>query len=191
MSFHTTIARLREASYAAPAAGENPDTCRVGRQDLRATLHLIDRLDADLQRAAQASAPVAGEAVAWRVTHPRCPKPRWLDAAREPAPSLDEVKQQDACLALELAYAAPQASEAVRNAALEEAAALVGGQLWGNASESVSALIARHIRTMKTQAEKDGAQSPANRRERRASVESKGGALSSPSQPGKDGGGCA
>ncbi|WP_454703415.1 hypothetical protein [Achromobacter pestifer] len=59
MSFHTTIARLREASYAAPAAGENPDTCRVGRQDLRTTLHLIDRLDADLQRAALASAPVA------------------------------------------------------------------------------------------------------------------------------------
>ncbi|MDT4824326.1 hypothetical protein FQZ97_575730 [compost metagenome] len=50
MSFHTTIARLREASFAAPAAGENPNTCRVGRQDLRTALHLIDRLDADLRR---------------------------------------------------------------------------------------------------------------------------------------------
>ncbi|ADP15360.1 hypothetical protein [Achromobacter xylosoxidans] len=49
MSFHTTIARLREASYAAPAAGEDPNTCRVGRQDLRTTLHLMDRLDADVR----------------------------------------------------------------------------------------------------------------------------------------------
>lgn len=51
MSFHTTIARLREASFAAPAAGENPNTCRVGRQDLRTALHVIDRLDADLRQA--------------------------------------------------------------------------------------------------------------------------------------------
>lgn len=49
MSFHTTIARLREASYSAPAAGEDPNTCRVRRQDLRESLHLIDRLDADLR----------------------------------------------------------------------------------------------------------------------------------------------
>lgn len=65
--------------------------------------------------AALASAPVAGEAVAWRVTHPSFPKPRWQDAAREPIPCQDEVKQQDPALVLELAYAAPQASEAVRN----------------------------------------------------------------------------
>lgn len=51
MSFHTTIARLREASYAAPAAGENPNTCRVRREDLRTALHVIDRLDADLRQA--------------------------------------------------------------------------------------------------------------------------------------------
>lgn len=51
MSFHTTIARLREASFAAPVAGENPNTCRVGRQDLRTALHVIDRLDADLRQA--------------------------------------------------------------------------------------------------------------------------------------------
>lgn len=59
MSFHTTIARLREASFAAPVAGENPNTCRVGRQDLRTALHLIDRLDADLR---QAGAVVQGAA---------------------------------------------------------------------------------------------------------------------------------
>jgi hypothetical protein len=59
------------------------------------------------------SAPVAREVVAWRVTHPRWPQTGWRDASRESAPSLNEVKQQDADLALELAYAAPQASEAV------------------------------------------------------------------------------
>lgn len=51
MSFQTTIARLREASYAPAAAGENPSTCRVDRQDLRTALHVIDRLDADLRHA--------------------------------------------------------------------------------------------------------------------------------------------
>lgn len=77
MSFHTTIARLREASYAAPLASENPNTCRVGRQDLRTALHIIERLDADLRQAGTlvhgavdaaaqpASAAIAGEAQAW------------------------------------------------------------------------------------------------------------------------------
>lgn len=64
-------------------------------------------------RAALASAPVAGEAVAWRVTHPRSPKPGWEDAAREQPPTLENVKQQDPDLVLELSYAAPQASEGV------------------------------------------------------------------------------
>ncbi|EFV84107.1 hypothetical protein HMPREF0005_02849 [Achromobacter xylosoxidans C54] len=54
-------------------------------------------------------APVAGEAVAWRVTHPRSPKPGWEDATREQPPTLENVKQQDPDLVLELAYAAPQA----------------------------------------------------------------------------------
>lgn len=49
MSFQTSIARLREGAYAPPAAGENPNTCRVNRQDLRTALHVIDRLDADLR----------------------------------------------------------------------------------------------------------------------------------------------
>lgn len=51
MTFQTTIARLREASYAPATAGENPSTCRVDRQDLRTALHVIDRLDADLRHA--------------------------------------------------------------------------------------------------------------------------------------------
>ncbi len=68
------------------------------------------------RRAALASAPVAGEAVAWRVTHPRSPAPNWRDAARERPPNKHDVKQQDPDLILELAYAAPQASEAVRDA---------------------------------------------------------------------------
>ncbi|SSW67229.1 hypothetical protein AVE30378_02515 [Achromobacter veterisilvae] len=51
MSFHTTIARLREASFAAPAAGDNPNICQVRREDLRSALHLIDRLDADVRQA--------------------------------------------------------------------------------------------------------------------------------------------
>lgn len=71
MSFHTTIARLREASRAASVAGEDPNTCRVGRQDLRTALHLIDRLDADLRQAGMLSqrAPVA--ALQWsEVTEP-------------------------------------------------------------------------------------------------------------------------
>lgn len=71
MSFHTTIARLREASRAASLAGEDPNTCRVGRQDLRTALHLVDRLDADLRQAGMLSqcAPVA--ALQWsEVTEP-------------------------------------------------------------------------------------------------------------------------
>ncbi len=51
MTFQTTVARLREASYAPPAADENPSICRVDRQDLRTALHVIDRLDADLRHA--------------------------------------------------------------------------------------------------------------------------------------------
>jgi len=50
MSFHTTIARLREAS-SSRVRGEAPDTCRVQREDLRIALNIIDRLDADVRRA--------------------------------------------------------------------------------------------------------------------------------------------
>lgn len=50
MSFHTTIARLREAA-AARVKGEAPETCRVRREDLRVALHVIDRLDSDLHQA--------------------------------------------------------------------------------------------------------------------------------------------
>ncbi|MGB3432429.1 hypothetical protein [Achromobacter sp.] len=50
MSFHTTIARLREAA-AARVQGEAPETCRVQREDLRVALHVIDRLDSDWRQA--------------------------------------------------------------------------------------------------------------------------------------------
>ncbi|MBO1013459.1 hypothetical protein IPU70_07865 [Achromobacter sp. SD115] len=50
MSFHTTIARLREAA-AARVQGEAPETCRVQREDLRVALHVIDRLDRELRHA--------------------------------------------------------------------------------------------------------------------------------------------
>lgn len=50
MSFHTTIARLREAA-AARVKGEAPETCRVQREDLRVALHVIDRLGSDLRQA--------------------------------------------------------------------------------------------------------------------------------------------
>lgn len=50
MSFYTTIARLREATQS-HVPGEAPESCRVSREDLRAALHVIDRLDADARRA--------------------------------------------------------------------------------------------------------------------------------------------
>ncbi len=61
MSFHTTIARLREAA-AARVKGEAPGTCRVQREDLRVALHVIDRLDSELRQAGvltQTAAPQA------------------------------------------------------------------------------------------------------------------------------------
>lgn len=49
MSFHTTIARLREAVHS-HTPGEAPGSCRVSREDLRVALDVIYRLDADLRR---------------------------------------------------------------------------------------------------------------------------------------------
>lgn len=49
MSFHTTIARLREAATTRPAGGTS-DHCSVRRDDLRVAIHVIDRLDADLRQ---------------------------------------------------------------------------------------------------------------------------------------------
>jgi len=156
MSFYTTIARLREASYAAPAAGENPETCRVGRHDLRTTLHLIDRLDADLQRVALASSPVAGEAqrvflvptgevYCGRETHTR--------HEVQPRGNADNE-----CL-----YAAPQASEAVRTEALHllrEARALLPtftiAEPIGNWSEKVNRFAAGRVIDVSPQADKGG-----------------------------------
>ncbi|WP_175207182.1 hypothetical protein [Achromobacter anxifer] len=50
MSFHTTIARLREAA-AGRVRGEAAETCQVQREDLRIALHVLDRLDSDLRQA--------------------------------------------------------------------------------------------------------------------------------------------
>lgn len=50
-----------------------------------------------------------------------------------------------------LASPAESDKEAVRNAALEDIASLIGGHTWGGASEHVSALIANHVRGMKSQ----------------------------------------
>ena len=59
MSFHTTIARLREAATTR-AAGDDSDHCSVRREDLRVAVHVIDRLDADLrQTSALSHEPVA------------------------------------------------------------------------------------------------------------------------------------
>ncbi|WP_025137746.1 hypothetical protein [Achromobacter sp. DH1f] len=53
----------------------------------------------------------------------------------------------------------PQASQAVRNAALELAAGIVGGTCWAGYPMWVSELIAKHIRALKQpQADKDGGQ---------------------------------
>lgn len=160
MSFHTTIARLREASYAAPAAGENPDTCRVDRQDLRTILHLIDRLDADLQRVALASAPVAGEAhksvACVRVTH----KGYAMELSTYVTYALPEGMHD--------LYAAPQANEAVRREALyllREARALLPmfatAEAIGAWSEKVNQFAAGRMIDVAPQADK-GSQESAN-----------------------------
>ncbi|WPQ33669.1 hypothetical protein [Achromobacter xylosoxidans] len=83
----------------------------------------------------------------------------------------DEIRRAvDALIAL--LDAAPQANaldteytcgradgfDAGYSAALEKAAALVGGHTWAGASQIVSDLIAEHIRALKTQADKDRGQ---------------------------------
>ena len=98
---------LRAAALASAPVG---DKCLCWPSDEHGALC---HKDCPIHGEGMASAPVAGEAVAWRVTHPRSPKPGWEDAAREQPPTLENVKQQDPDLVLELSYAAPQASEAV------------------------------------------------------------------------------
>lgn len=66
MSFHTTIARLREAATAR-AGGDNADHCSVRREDLRVAVHVIDRLDADLRQTSALSHETAADAP--RPTH--------------------------------------------------------------------------------------------------------------------------
>lgn len=103
----------------------------------------------DSSKPRQHSAPVAGEALFW---YRPC-----SDGGYEGPIHNDRIedvrKRSGAWVPL---HAAPQASEAVRNAAYENAAALVGGHTWAGADTGVSDLIARHIRALKTQADKDG-----------------------------------
>lgn len=120
------MGRLREAWHAAlasaPVAGDGKT--RVPGDHLGGpvvawddgALSIPNRPEsrADTGSTGGALAPVAGEAVAWRIKHPHSPVLGWRDAAREVPPSEGEVKQQNPDLILELAYAAPQASEAVR-----------------------------------------------------------------------------
>lgn len=54
MSFHLNVARLRAAA-ATRIQGEAPESCRVLREDLRAVLYVVDRMEAD--QAAPASPP--------------------------------------------------------------------------------------------------------------------------------------
>ncbi|EHK65256.1 hypothetical protein [Achromobacter arsenitoxydans] len=120
MSFHTTIARLREAT-ASHVRGEAPETCRVQREDLHIALHVIDRLDSDLRQAGAlvhgavhaTRPPVVGEAqaVAWETNG--------ISPTKDPA--LVETWRGLGWDVRPL-YATPLASEAVRDAALEEAA---------------------------------------------------------------------
>ncbi|QYJ23390.1 hypothetical protein KYT87_09305 [Achromobacter sp. ES-001] len=134
-----------------------------------------------------ASAPVAGEAqpVAYRAWFDQDNGARWLFTLWPEEERLDVQWQP--------LYAAPQASEAVRL----DAPAQVGGVRFGKGIHwsTVISAAQRHHAFMNTpekeaeriarakefvesiQADKDGAQSPANRPESRASIESKGGAL--------------
>lgn len=101
------------------ARADGPDTRKADDPELLYRSPVMDdvvriRVALDECSAALAGAPVAGEAVAWRVTHPRSPAPNWRDAARERPPNKRDVKQQDPDLILELAYAAPQASDAAQ-----------------------------------------------------------------------------
>lgn len=54
MSFHLNVARLRDAA-ATRIQGEAPESCRVLREDLRAVLYVVDRMEAD--QTAPASPP--------------------------------------------------------------------------------------------------------------------------------------
>lgn len=114
MSFHTTIARLREASFAAPVTGENPNTCRVGRQDLRTALHVIDRLDADLRQAGTLAHGAVDAPVANSIQWPTMP------ACKGQSPVLFEdgyaegwAKCMDECRRAVSQASAPVAGEAV------------------------------------------------------------------------------
>lgn len=113
-------------------------------------------------RAAPQASAVAGEAVTWEAV--RQELAIFLMGAtgrssKEWHRPLDNASEGGALARMRACLAAPRASaEDVRNAALEQAAVLVGGHTWAGASKIVSELIAEHIRALKPQADKDGGQ---------------------------------
>lgn len=136
---------------------------RQGRTVEETCAHLVRSL-ADLANGD--AAPQASEAEARGTT---C-QHRWVSGENQYVAGEVYV-----CTACRMIRMGPQASEAVRmdylksvarevaadsaairaearNAALEEVAALVGGHSWANATGEVSALIARHIRALKSKA---------------------------------------
>lgn len=147
-----------DAAKAAPVASApvaEPDTMgEIHRQERERSPWVLPK-DPTLPD----SAPVAGEAQGWSGWACQYPNklPR-LYGSKEIAQLNCDAANGDRVLFLS-EHAAPQASaEDVRNSALEEAAALVGGHTWAGASKIVSDLIAEHIRALKTQADKDGGQ---------------------------------
>ncbi|MGE6916714.1 hypothetical protein [Achromobacter kerstersii] len=103
------------------------------------------------RRAALASAPAAGKARASQLEDP------------SKGGLIPEVRLR----ALALADTVPQASEAVRNAALEEAAALFDGGGVPVVGSAQMLVVAGRIRALKYQAEKVGSQRPQGVRDER------------------------
>jgi hypothetical protein len=105
-------------------------------------------------RAALASAPVAGEAI-YQIKLPGDTESGWHDATDGAYWTATEKARR-------IVYAAPQASEAVRNAALEEAARVAESTAAGDSkpdspySVGTAKQAAARIRALKTQADKDG-----------------------------------
>jgi hypothetical protein len=171
MSFHTTIARLREAA-ANRIQGEAPATCSVQREDLRAALHVIDRLDGDIRRISMPSlghaissrsATSEQQAAAARLTklahETRAIYGRETCAGGEPAyPTWTDDVLALAALA-QTSSESPAAGKAVRNAALEEAAKRIedGSFLHEDAPAArLAREAAKVIRALKAQADPDG-----------------------------------
>ncbi|MFY2611099.1 hypothetical protein ACOTET_01545 [Achromobacter xylosoxidans] len=150
---------------------------RAPVSDIRESFELTYAADADDPACASDLSHFTNgwQACIW--SHVRAPaadlRPHLEWALRRIGSSLDTGDKYEAAqAALDAAKAAPQASalaeeytrgradgfDAGYSAALEKAAALVGGHTWAGASQIVSDLIAEHIRALKAQADKDGGQ---------------------------------